>query len=79
MNRHFLIDEFPYDFMRAKDPCSDCKSAPYCAEASAICEAFDQYVSKGYFDEDKIGNPVLSGYDEMLAENGHWRNRVFAS
>jgi len=79
MNRHFINDEFPYEFMTAKDPCQHCKSKPYCAEASAICVAFDQYVSTGWFDEDTIGKPVLGGYDELLQDKGHWRKRVFAS
>lgn len=79
MNRHFQIDDFPYEFMRSKDPCCDCKSAPYCAEASAICVAFDQYVSTGSFDSHKKGAPVVNGFEELLQENGHWRKRVFAS
>jgi hypothetical protein len=78
MNRK-LKEEFPYEFMKAKDPCQTCKSAPYCAEASAICVAFDQYVSTGWFDQDSVGQPVLGGYDELLEERGHWRKRVFAS
>ncbi|MCP4777449.1 MAG: hypothetical protein GY880_24790, partial [Planctomycetaceae bacterium] len=67
MNRHFVGDsEFPYEFMMAKDPCSTCKSKPYCCEAQAICRAFDDYVSTGSFDEKDRGTPIYGAYQDLV-------------
>ncbi len=77
MNK-LLKQENPYEFMQALSPCDTCKSAPYCAKAQAICRAFDDYVSKGTFNRKDSGWPIHNGYQELIKEEGHWRNRVFA-